>query len=246
MAIELPELPYAKDALAPHISAETIDFHYGAHHATYVKNLNNLIRDTEFAEARLEDIIGKADGGIFNNAAQVWNHTFYWNSLSPDGGGEPTGAAKQVIDLTVKKVAVIPSVSVPHGISALFAFNSEGDFEATAASMTAALEDVQCVEITTATRSVEIDDIQVQEGQVIALLNGKLAISGNDNEQVLKDVLALAKVEESELITFYYGADLSARQANEIADNLRQAYPDQEVEVVEGGQPHYQIIMSIE
>ena len=100
MAIELPELPYAKDALAPHISAETIDFHYGAHHATYVKNLNNLIRDTEFAEARLEDIIAKADGGLFNNAAQVWNHTFYWNSLSPDGGGEPTGNVKDVLDQT--------------------------------------------------------------------------------------------------------------------------------------------------
>ena len=100
MAIELPELPYAKDALAPHISAETIDFHYGAHHATYVKNLNNLIRDTEFAEARLEDIIAKADGGLFNNAAQVWNHTFYWNSLSPDGGGEPAGTVKEVLDQT--------------------------------------------------------------------------------------------------------------------------------------------------
>ena len=100
MAIELPELPYAKDALAPHISAETIDFHYGAHHATYVKNLNNLIRDTEFAEASLEDMISKAEGGIFNNAAQVWNHTFYWNSVSPDGGGEPTGIAKDVIEQT--------------------------------------------------------------------------------------------------------------------------------------------------
>ncbi len=98
MAIELPELPYPKDALAPYISAETIDFHYGAHHATYVKNLNNLIRDTEFAEASLEDIICKAGGGIFNNAAQVWNHTFYWNSLSPDGGGEPTGRVKDALD----------------------------------------------------------------------------------------------------------------------------------------------------
>jgi Fe-Mn family superoxide dismutase len=98
MAIELPELPYAKDSLAPHISPETIDFHYGAHHATYVKNLNNLIRDTEFAEASLEDIICKAGGGIFNNAAQVWNHTFYWNSLSPDGGGAPTGKVKEALD----------------------------------------------------------------------------------------------------------------------------------------------------
>ena len=99
MAIELPELPYPKDALAPHISAETIDFHYGAHHATKVKNLNNLIRETDFAGASLEDIIVKAEGGIFNNAAQVWNHTFYWNCLKPDGGGEPTG---KLLDLRIR------------------------------------------------------------------------------------------------------------------------------------------------
>jgi Fe-Mn family superoxide dismutase len=98
MAIELPELPYPKGALAPYISAETIDFHYGAHHATYVKNLNNLISDTEFAEASLDDIVRNAGGGIFNNAAQVWNHTFYWNSLSPEGGGEPTGRVKEALD----------------------------------------------------------------------------------------------------------------------------------------------------
>jgi Fe-Mn family superoxide dismutase len=98
MAIELPDLPYPKDALAPHISAETLEFHHGKHHATYVKNLNNLIQNTDFASASLEDIVRKADGGIFNNAAQVWNHTFYWNSLSPDGGGEPGGKAKAAID----------------------------------------------------------------------------------------------------------------------------------------------------
>jgi Fe-Mn family superoxide dismutase len=88
---QLPALPYAKDALAPHISAETLDFHYGKHHQTYVTNLNKLIAGTEFATLSLEDIVKKATGGIFNNAAQVWNHTFYWNSLSPKGGGEPTG-----------------------------------------------------------------------------------------------------------------------------------------------------------
>ncbi len=98
MAIELPDLPYPKGALAPHISAETLDFHYGKHHTTYVKNLNNLIQNTDFASASLEDIVRKAEGGIFNNAAQVWNHTFYWNSLSPDGGGEPSGAAKTAVD----------------------------------------------------------------------------------------------------------------------------------------------------
>ena len=79
MAFELPPLPYAKDALAPHISAETLEYHYGKHHQTYVTNLNKLIEGTEFENASLEDIILKADGGLFNNSAQVWNHTFYWN-----------------------------------------------------------------------------------------------------------------------------------------------------------------------
>ena len=91
MAFELPALPYAKDALAPHISAETLEFHYGKHHQTYVTNLNNLVPGTEFEGLSLEEIVLKSSGGVFNNAAQVWNHTFYWNSLSPNGGGEPTG-----------------------------------------------------------------------------------------------------------------------------------------------------------
>ncbi len=100
MAFELPALPYAKDALAPHISAETIEFHYGKHHQTYVTNLNNLIPGTEFEGLSLEDIVKKSSGGIFNNAAQVWNHTFYWNSLSPNGGGAPTGGLANAIDRT--------------------------------------------------------------------------------------------------------------------------------------------------
>jgi len=98
MAIELPALPYARDALAPHISAETIDFHYGKHHQTYVTNLNNLIAGTEFADADLESIVRKSQGGLFNNAAQVWNHTFYWNCLSPTGGGAPGGKLGEAID----------------------------------------------------------------------------------------------------------------------------------------------------
>ena len=91
MEHKLPELPYAMDALAPTISKETLEFHYGKHHQTYVTNLNNLIKGTEFEDASLEDIIKGSSGGMFNNAAQVWNHTFYWNCLSPNGGGEPTG-----------------------------------------------------------------------------------------------------------------------------------------------------------
>lgn len=91
MEHKLPELPYPKNALAPIISEETIEFHYGKHHQTYVTNLNNLIKGTEFENAQLEDIIRKSSGGIFNNAAQVWNHTFYWNCLAPNAGGEPGG-----------------------------------------------------------------------------------------------------------------------------------------------------------
>jgi Fe-Mn family superoxide dismutase len=97
MEHQLPELPYAKGALAPHISAETIDYHYGKHHKAYVDNLNKLILGTEFENRLLEDIIRNADGGIFNNAAQVWNHTFYWNCLSPKGGGEPAGELANAI-----------------------------------------------------------------------------------------------------------------------------------------------------
>jgi Fe-Mn family superoxide dismutase len=98
MAIELPALPYDRAALEPHISAETIDFHYGKHHQTYVTNLNNLIAGTEFESADLESIVRKAQGGLFNNAAQVWNHTFYWNCLKPNGGGEPTGKLADAIN----------------------------------------------------------------------------------------------------------------------------------------------------
>ena len=94
----LPELPYAKTALAPHMSAETLEYHYGKHHQTYITNLNNLIPGTEFEKMPLEEIVMKSSGGIFNNAAQVWNHTFYWHSLSPQGGGAPTGALGDAIN----------------------------------------------------------------------------------------------------------------------------------------------------
>jgi Fe-Mn family superoxide dismutase len=98
MVHELPPLPYAKDALEPHISAETLEYHYGKHHQTYVNNLNNLIPGSEYEDMPLVDIIMKAPaGGVFNNAAQVWNHTFYWNCLSPNGGGEPTGPLADAI-----------------------------------------------------------------------------------------------------------------------------------------------------
>lgn len=98
MAFELPALPYAKDALAPHISAETLEFHHGKHHNAYVVKLNSLVEGTDFAGKSLEDVIKSSEGPVFNNAAQIWNHTFYWHCLSPNGGGEPTGALADAIN----------------------------------------------------------------------------------------------------------------------------------------------------
>jgi Fe-Mn family superoxide dismutase len=100
MAFTLPALPYAMDALAPHISKETLEYHYGKHHNAYVVNLNKLTEGTEFANMSLEDVVRKSSGGIFNNAAQVWNHTFYWNCLAPKGGGAPTGKIAGLINET--------------------------------------------------------------------------------------------------------------------------------------------------
>lgn len=100
MTFTLPQLPYPIDALAPHISKETLEYHYGKHHNAYINNLNKLIAGTEFESMSLEAIIKKSTGGIFNNAAQVWNHTFYWHSLSPNGGGEPTGKVAEAINKT--------------------------------------------------------------------------------------------------------------------------------------------------
>ena len=98
MPFSLPELPYAKDALAPHLTAETLDFHHGKHHNAYVVNLNKLLEGKPEAEKSLEEVILASDGGVFNNAAQIWNHTFYWGSMKPGGGGEPTGDLKAAID----------------------------------------------------------------------------------------------------------------------------------------------------
>ena len=98
MAFELPELPYPKNALEPHISAETLEYHYGKHHQGYVDKLNAAVKGTADEQKSLEDIIKSASGGLFNNAAQVWNHTFYWHCMSPNGGGAPSGAAAEAID----------------------------------------------------------------------------------------------------------------------------------------------------
>src|SRR3989304_8428249 len=100
MKHELPELPYPKNGLGPSISAETLEYHHGKHHAAYVTNLNNLIKGTEFENLSLEEIIKESSGGIFNNAAQIWNHTFYWNCLKPGGGGQPKGELGKAINST--------------------------------------------------------------------------------------------------------------------------------------------------
>jgi len=98
MAIELPKLPFEMNALEPHISKETLEYHYGKHHNAYVTKLNAALGGTEFESSSLEEIVKKSSGGMFNNAAQVWNHTFYWNCLSPNGGGSPDGAIAKAID----------------------------------------------------------------------------------------------------------------------------------------------------
>ena len=98
MEHKLPALPYAKEALQPHISAETLEYHHGKHHQTYVTNLNNMIKGTEYENMSLEEIIQKSTGGVFNNSAQVWNHTFFWNCMTPNGGGAPTGKVADAIN----------------------------------------------------------------------------------------------------------------------------------------------------
>jgi hypothetical protein len=155
-------------------------------------------------------------------------------------------AARQATELTVKNVAVIPSVSIPQGICAMFSLDREGSFENAVAAMNSSLNDIKSAELTVATRTVEIDNVQVQQGQVICLLDGHLACSGDDLEEVLMETLEKANVEQAELITLYYGADLTSVEANQFADSLRQRWPEQEVEVIEGGQHHYHLIVSIE
>ena len=154
--------------------------------------------------------------------------------------------ARQALDLTAKHVAVVPSKSVPQGIAAMLALTPDGDFETSVATMTKALSTVKTGEVTIATRSVEMDGVDVKEGQVIGLLNGRLAVAGDDPESVTLEMLAQAGVDEAELVTLYYGADLSVMRANQLADKIRERFPKQEVELIEGGQPHYQLIFSVE
>jgi uncharacterized protein len=155
-------------------------------------------------------------------------------------------AAKSAEKLTVKKIGIIPSKSVPQGIAALMRFIPDGDFDKVIKDMTEALSDVQTGEITTATRSVEIDGVEVKEGQIIALHNGKLILSAASLEEACMGLLQKMETETHNLITLFYGANVTQTEVESITNQVRLAYPRQKLEVIDGGQPHYQFIMSIE
>jgi len=148
--------------------------------------------------------------------------------------------------LTVKRVRIVPSRSIPQGIAAMIAHNPQGDLEAVAKSMQSALEEVETGEITSATRTVEIDGVPVREGQIIGLHNGKLVTAGDDLSATFDSLLAAMGAAERELITLYYGEGVTAAEANALADHMRAEYPAQEIELHAGGQPHYHYIISAE
>jgi DAK2 domain fusion protein YloV len=154
--------------------------------------------------------------------------------------------AESAGELTVKNVAVIPSRTVPQGLSAMLRLIPDGDFDQVVGDMIDALDEVETGEITTATRSVEIDGVNVQEGQIIALHNGRLVSATSILEEACLDFLRIAHADHFELITFFYGTDMSKTEVNRIIDRVRRDYPEQEVEVQDGDQPHYQFIISIE
>jgi dihydroxyacetone kinase-like predicted kinase len=155
-------------------------------------------------------------------------------------------AANQAKEVTVKNVAVVPSKTVPQGLAAMLCLHPDEELHSIAQKMTKALEQVRTGEITTATRSVEIDGVKVESGQVIALLDGKLVASASTVEAGCLELLEKANAAEHELITLFYGQDMTHADANRIADTIRNKYAEQEVEVQEGGQPHYQFIISVE
>jgi DAK2 domain fusion protein YloV len=155
-------------------------------------------------------------------------------------------ASQAAADVTVKKTVVIPSRTVPQGLSALLNFVPDGDFDKVVTNMQAALADVETGEVTIATRSVEIDGVNVQEGEIIALHNGKLVLSTDSLEKACLELLGNIGTEDFELITLFYGVDIDKQNVNHIVDVIRATFPDQEVEVQDGGQPHYQFILSVE
>ena len=148
--------------------------------------------------------------------------------------------------MTVKNVAVIPTISIPQGFSAMFRLIPDSDFNEIVEAMNEAMAEVETGEITTATRTVEIDDVQVEKGQVIALHNGHLVSSTQTIEEACEQLLIAANTHEYERITLFYGQDINLARVNQLADKIRSIYPDHEIEVHEGGQPHYQLIIAIE
>lgn len=155
-------------------------------------------------------------------------------------------AAQAAVEVTVKQTRVVPSRTVPQGLVAMLSYDPDGDLDEVAAAMEAAMADVATGEITRATRTVEIDGVRVREGQYIGLLDGKLLLGGDTLEEVLLNLLAEADIEERELVTMFYGGELTKAQANRLADAVRERFPHLEVELQEGGQPHYALILSIE
>ena len=155
-------------------------------------------------------------------------------------------AANNAAELTVKKVAVIPSRTIPQGLAAMFRLVPHGDLDSVAADMISALEDVDTAEITTAIRSVEIDGVNVEEGETIALFNGKLLVSAGSLEEACNSLLNKLELDNYELITLFHGEDVSNQVANQITDEIRASHPQLEIELQDGGQPHYQFIISFE
>ncbi|MEE8389759.1 MAG: DAK2 domain-containing protein, partial [Anaerolineae bacterium] len=145
-----------------------------------------------------------------------------------------------------KPVAVVPSRSIPHGIAALLAINSQADFETNVSTMTSMMEDVETGQVTTATRSVTINGIKVTDGQIIGLHDGELKVTGSTVEKVVQTLLKEMETAEREIITLYHGESVSESEANTLADLLQQDWPDLEIEVVAGGQPHYHYLLSVE
>jgi hypothetical protein len=155
-------------------------------------------------------------------------------------------AAQQAKEVTVKEVYIVPTCTIPQGLAAMMHLNPDGNVETIAAKMNKSANEVTTIEITTATRTVEIDGVSVEHGQVIALVNGKLAVSATSVEEACLTALEKAGAANYELVTLFYGEDLSVNEANRIVDLVRAAYPSQEIELQDGGQPHYQFIISIE
>jgi len=155
-------------------------------------------------------------------------------------------AAEQAQKLSSKKVVVVPTTTIPQGIGALLACDKEADLETNAQSMEKAIAAIQTVEVTTAVRPAKINDIKIKKGQIIALLNGHLAASGDKIEEIVRETLEKLRADQYEIITLYCGEDTPLEAAESLADEIRRWYPEQEVECIEGGQPYYHYIISVE